>query len=398
MYSIPFQSFETSTAILELVFRLKVRDIMTREVTKVEAGTKMEEVHRILKEKSITGLPVVEDDRVLGIISMKDLLNALSDSKTDQRVSDFMSRKIIMLEEDMPIFFAISYFGRYSFRRFPVVDRNKRLVGIVTSRDISNKLLMEANYEIQRLEQEQTSGLPVSGHSERWFKVAALDFENAGFASTEIKKLLRNRRIDPATSRRIATAAYELEMNLVVHSEGGSIHFFNGRPPGNTTRRGHRAGNSRRRTGVDGGLLHRRRMDPIPGLRRRSGTAQREKGIRRVSYQLRTRPRHPRQIGHSTQAERKGEHSMKTENIADIIDAEIDYHGRLDATISGAYTSDLLSDVMGNAHEGEALITIQGHKNSVAVASLVGMPSIILCNKRRPTEDMLAAAKQEQIA
>lgn len=66
--------------------------------------------------------------------------------------------------------------------------------------------------------------------------------------------------------------------------------------------------------------------------------------------------------------------------------------------ILGGYTSDLLSDVMANAEEGGALITIQGHKNSVAVASLVGLNTIILCNGRLPANDMVEAAKEESIA
>ena len=71
-----------------------------------------------------------------------------------------------------------------------------------------------------------------------------------------------------------------------------------------------------------------------------------------------------------------------------------------DATkiVTGGYTGDLLSDVMGNAHEGDALITIQAHKNSIAVASLLGLPAIILCNGRTASADMIEAAKEQCIA
>lgn len=72
--------------------------------------------------------------------------------------------------------------------------------------------------------------------------------------------------------------------------------------------------------------------------------------------------------------------------------------GDLQKFITTGYTSDLLSDVMGNADEGSVLITIQAHKNTIAVASLIGMPAIILCNGRTPTEDMIGAAKEEGIA
>ena len=78
---------------------------------------------------------------------------------------------------------------------------------------------------------------------------------------------------------------------------------------------------------------------------------------------------------------------------AEIVQGEFE-----DADLSGAYTSDLLSDVMAYAKSGGALITIQAHKNTVAVATLVNISVIIICNNRPIADDMLAAAKEEGIA
>jgi hypothetical protein len=69
-----------------------------------------------------------------------------------------------------------------------------------------------------------------------------------------------------------------------------------------------------------------------------------------------------------------------------------------DREISGGYTSDLLSDVMANAREGAVLVTIQAHRNTVAVASLVGIAAVLVCNGREIPEDMAAAARTEGIA
>ena len=69
-----------------------------------------------------------------------------------------------------------------------------------------------------------------------------------------------------------------------------------------------------------------------------------------------------------------------------------------DTTLRGAYTSDLLSDVMANAKDGGALITIQAHKNTVAVATLTDIRAIIICNSRPVPNDMLDAAKDTGIA
>ena len=89
---------------------------------------------------------------------------------------------------------------------------------------------------------------------------------------------------------------------------------------------------------------------------------------------------------------------MQVEDISRIIACELQTAGDPQGTFDGGYTSDLLSDVMGNANAGDVLITIQGHKNTVAVANLVGMPAIILCNGRSAPEDMRAIAAQQGIA
>ncbi len=55
------------------------------------------------------------------------------------------------------------------------------------------------------------------------FEVEKDDFERAGEASSQIKKILRQLGLDSSIIRRVSIAAYEAEMNLVIHSNGGSI-------------------------------------------------------------------------------------------------------------------------------------------------------------------------------
>jgi len=89
---------------------------------------------------------------------------------------------------------------------------------------------------------------------------------------------------------------------------------------------------------------------------------------------------------------------MTVREIAAALGAEICQDEFEDSELTGAYTSDLLSDVMANAHDGGALITIQAHKNTVAVATLVNISVIVICNSRPLPPDMLEAAKDESIA
>lgn len=225
MQTIPINTYNSPTVILELIYRLKVKDVMTRSLISVPLGTTMRTVQNLMRENSITGVPVVSDTRLLGIVSMDDIIQALDFGYINETVDSHMTRNMIVLEDDMPVSFAISYFDRYSFHRFPVLSKDKNLVGMVTTRDITTRLLLEINHEVENLERmnqttKVTDGFTRDIHS---FAVLKHDFENAGFASTQIKKRLKGNGIFPPTIRRAAIASYELEMNIVVHSEGGRI-------------------------------------------------------------------------------------------------------------------------------------------------------------------------------
>ncbi len=71
--------------------------------------------------------------------------------------------------------------------------------------------------------------------------------------------------------------------------------------------------------------------------------------------------------------------------------------GAADRDVQGGYASDLLSDVMGNSHEGDLWVTLQKHVNIVAVAQLNGLAGIVLVNGRRPEPDTAARAEEEHI-
>ena len=88
---------------------------------------------------------------------------------------------------------------------------------------------------------------------------------------------------------------------------------------------------------------------------------------------------------------------MTVEEIAEKVG------GKVEVAVEGAmaesvYTSDLLSDVMGHAGEGAALVTIQNHLNTIAVCTLVGTEVIVICHNRPIPDDMRAAAAREGVA
>ena len=88
---------------------------------------------------------------------------------------------------------------------------------------------------------------------------------------------------------------------------------------------------------------------------------------------------------------------MTVRDIAEKTNGEIVIDNP-DAQINAAYTSDLLSDVMGHCGDESALITIQNHINTIAVCTLAGIEAIVICHRRPVPEDMAEAARRENVA
>ncbi|MDL2230042.1 CBS domain-containing protein [Treponema sp. OttesenSCG-928-L16] len=221
---IPISTVDSPSVVLELIYQLKIKDVMTSAVITAKKTDTLRHIQAVMRENYITGLPVTEDRRLLGIISIDDIVTALDKGYIDTPVGEKMTKNVIVLEDDMPLSFAISYLNKFRYGRFPVLNKRRELVGILTSKDVIRTLLVEMNREVLRLEKlhQQECGSPGES-SEMHFKTTRYGFELAGHASTEIKKALKARNIDPKLIRRIAIASYELEINQVVHSQGGTI-------------------------------------------------------------------------------------------------------------------------------------------------------------------------------
>lgn len=87
-------------------------------------------------------------------------------------------------------------------------------------------------------------------------------------------------------------------------------------------------------------------------------------------------------------------------NISDIINElslTVYNAGDLTTEITGGYSSDLLSDVMGNAEAGCVWVTLQTHRNIAAISSLKDIAAVILVKGLEPDENTLEHAKEEGI-
>lgn len=89
---------------------------------------------------------------------------------------------------------------------------------------------------------------------------------------------------------------------------------------------------------------------------------------------------------------------MKVTDIVKALDLKVySGEGGLDRDVSGGYVSDLLSDVMGNADTGQVWLTLQTHKNVMAIASLKDLAAVILVGGHKPDENTAMQSNEEDI-
>lgn len=220
------EPLQSSLRVQELIYGLRISEVMTSKVFAVSRNCSMRDVRAIMKENGIRGMPVVDNRRVVGIVTMNDLFKALEQGGLDDCVTTWMIGEVQTLTEDMPLSFAISAFGKFPFHQFPVVNKKNELAGIITFRNINLALIRELSRQLREMEhQHERTAEPNSLELVKVFQLHRYDFANGGKASSEIKRFLKERNIPPKLIRRVAVASYELEINLVAHSIGGMLAF-----------------------------------------------------------------------------------------------------------------------------------------------------------------------------
>ncbi|QTA81501.1 Phosphoesterasee, DHH-like [Desulfonema limicola] len=114
---------------------IQISDLMSFPVVTVPSDMPMKEVGKVLREKGCTGVPVVEDDRIVGIISRRDFRKIKKKSGEQSPVKAFMNRNIITIEPGKSPMHAARKMVKFDIGRLPVVDENGKLIGIVTRSD-----------------------------------------------------------------------------------------------------------------------------------------------------------------------------------------------------------------------------------------------------------------------
>jgi CBS domain-containing protein len=120
---------------------MKVSEAMTRDVTVVTPAQSICDAAKLMAECDAGALPVGENDRLVGVITDRDIaIRAVARHLSpDTPVREVMSKEVLYCFEDENIEDVAENMGEQQIRRLPVLNRDKRLVGIVSLGDLALK-------------------------------------------------------------------------------------------------------------------------------------------------------------------------------------------------------------------------------------------------------------------
>src|SRR4030081_1278388 len=138
---------------LEKEASMKVKDVMHRGVAWVEPQTPIAEIARKMRDEDIGAVPVGENDRLVGMVTDRDIVTrglAKVRNYMDLVASDVMTKPIVYARADEDVEDALHIMAKNQIRRLPVIDENKRLVGMLSLGDISEKAGRDLTGEVMR--------------------------------------------------------------------------------------------------------------------------------------------------------------------------------------------------------------------------------------------------------
>jgi CBS domain-containing protein/anti-sigma regulatory factor (Ser/Thr protein kinase) len=224
------QDAKEITRVEELSYDLKVSEVMTRDVKFVTPDMHMVDLLELFRQARISGAPVLSDGKIVGIISLEDLIVSLCAMDVDAPVEKYMTPKVITMKTFDPVVEAIRTFTKSGIGRLPVVDESGKLVGMITKGDVTRGVLtaLQRDYQEEEVRRYRASHLFEDIISDRTslilrYQINPKDFTHGGNASSNIKRALIRLGANPQIARRCGIAVYEAEINLIIHTMNGGF-------------------------------------------------------------------------------------------------------------------------------------------------------------------------------
>ena len=215
----------------------RVSDFMTTSPIVLYEDNTMADAKASMRDHRISGIPIVDrEGHLVGLVSIENIIIALENHQMGEPIKKHMVRDVVSLKDDMNITSVIEYFMSYNYGRYPVIDDDGVVVGIVTNGDVILHILKRLGtvYMHNKRRDEILTPTKYLLYPEKFvhencftYVIDSEDYERAGEGSMLMKRYLIEKGLPPEVIRRASIALYEAEVNVVIHAHGkGEIKAY----------------------------------------------------------------------------------------------------------------------------------------------------------------------------
>ncbi|MBI5001427.1 MAG: CBS domain-containing protein [Euryarchaeota archaeon] len=212
-------------------------DFMSTPPITLTKDATMAEAKALMRDHRISGIPIVDEKGALiGLVTLENIIIALEYNYMGDPIEKHMVRDVVCLTDDMDVTTVIEYLMTYNYGRYPVIDKNNKVVGVITNGDLSLHILERLGnvyLHDRRRDEILTPGKGVLGSvalgsdESFFYTIDSHDLDLAGQGSILFKRFLQVHGLPPDAIRRASISLYEAEVNVVLHAYGkGEIRAY----------------------------------------------------------------------------------------------------------------------------------------------------------------------------
>lgn len=128
------------TTTIRSIPKKRIKEIATLDLLFLGPNDTIKEASNLLSKKTIDGAPVIENNNILGILTLSDIVWSLAESKEDLKVKEVMQKDVVTVNQDMKVANAVEIMYNENIGRLILVDNDDKPVGIVTKTDVVNSI------------------------------------------------------------------------------------------------------------------------------------------------------------------------------------------------------------------------------------------------------------------
>ncbi|MCU0637467.1 MAG: CBS domain-containing protein, partial [Methanothrix sp.] len=121
--------------------------LMTRDPVVISPEKDIVEAAKLLLEHDIRRLPVVEDNKLVGIVTIADIIKVAAEMGINEKVEPYLEKETVVLWSEMPLPVAGSIMEFAGVQACPVIDSSLKLVGMISDRDLIKASVIEDTVE-----------------------------------------------------------------------------------------------------------------------------------------------------------------------------------------------------------------------------------------------------------